>query len=140
MGLKLLLKLDIGEKCLIEALETTPMTNVLAAMSTLLYKFFKQENLVQICNIIDECRNQTPIFKQQWNNGSISKRKDIRDTTQKKIIEEFTKMDKNKLNPRVFKTSERIYKKLVKDMDVLLKELYNLGDEDELIPIISEVY
>ena len=29
MGLKLLLKLDIGEKCLIEALETTPMTNVL---------------------------------------------------------------------------------------------------------------
>ena len=88
MGLKLLLKLDIGEKCLIEALETTPMTNVLAAMSTLLYKFFKQENLVQICNIIDECRNQTPIFKQQWNNGSISKRKDIRDTTQKKIIED----------------------------------------------------
>jgi hypothetical protein len=54
IGLKLFLKLDIGKQCLIDNLETMPMIRTLTAESTMLNKFFKQQKLVQICNIIDK--------------------------------------------------------------------------------------
>ena len=42
--------------------------------------------------------------------------------------------------PRKKTPVERTYNRLKDDMDGLLVTLFNLGDDDKLIPIISEIY
>jgi hypothetical protein len=55
-----------------------PKTKALTAMSTVLYKFLKQQKLVQICNIIDDYPNQLQTFGANWAQLNDSGRKDVR--------------------------------------------------------------
>ncbi len=81
-----------------------------------------------------------PIIEIDFTSKEAKKTHDDITEIQKKIIVSFTEIDKNKDNPRNRLISEREYGKLVKKMDILLAEIFDLKDKDRLIPIISEIY
>jgi hypothetical protein len=81
-----------------------------------------------------------PIIEIDFDSKKSKKVHDDISDTQKKIIAAFTEIDKNQDNPRNRLLSERQYSKLVKQMDKLLVNLFDLKDKDSLIPIISEIY
>ncbi len=60
--------------------------------------------------------------------------------TQKKIIEAFTDLEQYENDPRNRLLAERRYEKTMKEMDFLLKKLFQLEKLDKLVPIISEIY
>jgi len=60
--------------------------------------------------------------------------------TQKKLIDIQTKIDKYSKNKRKLTPLKRQFRIQKVNLDQLLKELYNLGEDDSLIPLISEIY
>jgi hypothetical protein len=60
--------------------------------------------------------------------------------TQKELIDIHDKIDVNSSNKRQWLKFESFFAKKKKKMDELLSELYNLGNDDSLIPLIKELY
>jgi len=59
---------------------------------------------------------------------------------QKALIQLQSQIDQNKNNLRALTPLERQFKNKKADLDTILKSLYNLGQSDNLIPLISELY
>jgi hypothetical protein len=59
---------------------------------------------------------------------------------QKELIQIHDDMDKHVSNKRLWLKSESSFARKKKKMNELLSELYNLGDDDLLIPLIKELY
>ena len=60
--------------------------------------------------------------------------------TQKKLIEIFDEIDANMGNNRILIPLQRKFEKEKKVLEKRLRELYNLGKDDALIPLIKELY
>ena len=59
---------------------------------------------------------------------------------QKKLIDTQGKIDKSKGNNRILIPLQRLFKSRKQQLEKQLATLYNLGDSDSLIPLISELY
>lgn len=69
--------------------------------------------------------------------------KDLHDKisiTQKALVNIQTKIDRANNNPRVLVPLQREFDSVKNDLDVLLKGLFRLNAEDNLIPKVSEIY
>ncbi len=60
--------------------------------------------------------------------------------TQKELISIYDKIDSNAGNKRVLAPLQGQFEREKGNLDTLLAELYNLGDNDLLIPLIKELY
>ncbi|MCP9290575.1 Eco57I restriction-modification methylase domain-containing protein [Gracilimonas sediminicola] len=59
---------------------------------------------------------------------------------QEDLIKIFTKIDENSRNPRQLDQHRRKFAVVKAELDKKLEELYQLGDEDSLIPMIQDIY
>lgn len=59
---------------------------------------------------------------------------------QETLIRLQGEIDRNAGNPRELLLSKRQFENKKKELDTTLKTLYNLGEQDDLIPLISELY
>ncbi len=60
--------------------------------------------------------------------------------TQKELISIYDQIDSNAGNKRVLTPLQGLFEREKVNLDTLLAELYNLGDDDSLIPLIKELY
>ena len=60
--------------------------------------------------------------------------------TQKELIRIFDQIDTNTGNKRVITPLQSLFAREKANLDKLLAELYNLGNDDSLIPLINELY
>ena len=81
-----------------------------------------------------------PIKKIDFKNINEKKLHDDIATIQEKLILLQSEIDKNKSNKRQLILLNRSFDNYKNILDIKLRELYNLGEEDELVPIISEIY
>lgn len=84
--------------------------------------------------------NNLPIRIIDFNNKEDKKIHDKIAQTQKKLIEINDKIELNSANKRIVVPLKREFENLKDELDNTLKELYSLGEEDKLIPLIQELY
>ena len=60
--------------------------------------------------------------------------------TQKELIEIQEELDENSKNSRVLIPLQRKFENAKNNLNTLLEELFNVGDEDFIIPLISKIY
>lgn len=84
--------------------------------------------------------NNLPIRIIDFNNKTDKKIHDKIAQTQKKLIEINDKIELNSTNKRIVVPLKREFVNLKNELDNTLKELYSLGEEDKLIPLIQELY
>lgn len=60
--------------------------------------------------------------------------------TQKELIEIQGELDENSKNSRVLIPLQRKFENAKNNLNTLLEELFNVGDEDFIIPLISKIY
>lgn len=83
---------------------------------------------------------QLPIRKIDFKKPVDKKLHDDIANTQKQLIERQEEIDNCKGDKRKQTTLQRQFDSLKTNLDNLLKQLYNLGDMDNSIPLISELY
>jgi hypothetical protein len=81
-----------------------------------------------------------PIRKIDFTNSSEKELHDTISAIQKKLIQIQGEIDNNVNNERLKIPLQREFDENKRRIDALLKQLYGLGQEDMLIPIISEMY
>jgi len=81
-----------------------------------------------------------PIRKIDFANEAESSLHDDIVASQKRLITIYGKVDRHANNPRLKTIAERDFHREQQTMDRLLTNLYNLGMEDNKIPLIKEVY
>jgi len=84
--------------------------------------------------------NNLPIRIINFNNKADKKIHDKIAQTQKKLIEINDKIELNSTNKRIVVPLKREFENLKNELDNTLKELYALGEDDKLIPLIQELY
>lgn len=81
-----------------------------------------------------------PIRKIDFNNSNEKMLHDNIVKTQKELIKIHDKIDANAGDKRTLTSLERCFSKEKTNLDKLLAKLYNLGNDDLLIPLIKELY
>ena len=81
-----------------------------------------------------------PIRKIDFSNPKEKKLHDNIVDTQKELIYLYGQIDKNANNKRTLTPLKGQFEREKNNLDVLLAQLYNLGKEDLLIPLIKELY
>lgn len=84
--------------------------------------------------------NNLPIRIIDFKNKADKKIHDKIAQTQKKLIEINDKIELNSTNKRIVVPLKREFENLKNELDNTLKELYALGEDDKLIPLIQELY
>lgn len=84
--------------------------------------------------------NNLPIRIIDFKNKADKKIHDKIAQTQKKLIEINDKIELNSTNKRIVVPLKREFENLKNELDNTLKELYSLGEDDKLIPLIQELY
>ena len=84
--------------------------------------------------------NNLPIRIIDFKNKADKKIHDKIAQTQKKLIEINDKIELNSTNKRIIVPLKREFENLKNELDNTLKELYALGEDDKLIPLIQELY
>ncbi len=81
-----------------------------------------------------------PIRKIDFDNPREKSLHDSITNTQQRLIEIQSKVDQNQENKRVLIPLERQFQNRKKELDNYLKELFDLGKDDDKIPLIKELY
>lgn len=84
--------------------------------------------------------NELPVIPIDFSNKNSKKIHDDISKTQKSLINSFTLMSELNNQPRKLVPVQRKYDKLKANMDDLLAKLFDLGKQDDLIPIIADIY
>jgi hypothetical protein len=84
--------------------------------------------------------NNLPIRIIDFSNKADKNKHDKIAQTQKKLIEINDKIELNSTNKRIIVPLKREFENLKIELDKTLKDLYSLGEDDKLIPLIQELY
>lgn len=84
--------------------------------------------------------NRMPIRKIDFDNPAEMRLHDNIVEIQQKLIRKQSDIDKNNGDKRILVTLNREFADLKRGLDTKLKELYGLGDDDCIIPLIKELY
>ncbi len=84
--------------------------------------------------------NRLPIRKINFSNPQEKKLHDKITGLQEKMIKKQSEIDGSRENKRVLIKLERQFAELKRTLDQKLEELFDLGDDDKLIPLIEEIY
>jgi hypothetical protein len=81
-----------------------------------------------------------PIRKIDFNNSNEKELHDKIAETQKELINIYDQIDTNAGNKRAITPLQNQFAREKENLEKLLAELYNLGNDDSLIPLIKELY
>jgi hypothetical protein len=84
--------------------------------------------------------NNLPIRKIDFDNTSEKSLHDAIVKSQQDLIALYSQIDENRGNPRLSQPLQKQFEHEKSKLDSQLKRLLNLGDRDNLIPMIKELY